>query len=200
MLSSLTPLAQAQYLEITTFLTTYLLHSQADRMLMGSSVEGRFPFLDYRVAEFAAGLPDQLKLRGLREKYVLRKAMGPLLSPQIAQRRKVPYRAPVAAALTGPGAPEYVRELLEPAAVSAAGLLVPEMVSRVRRKCTVAGEGAGETDQMALVGSLSMMLLHEHLVRRPRAAAALEPTKIVVGETARAVAQPGGESHLLEAV
>jgi asparagine synthase (glutamine-hydrolysing) len=198
--SGLTPLAQAQYLEITTFLTTYLLHSQADRMLMGFSIEGRFPFLDYRVAEFAARLPDQLKLRGLQEKYVLRKAMAPILAPEIAQRRKVPYRAPVAAALTGPGAPAYVRELLDPSAVSDAGLLSPEMVSRVLGKCTAAGESAGETDQMALVGSLSIMLLHEQLVRRPRTAASLEPARVVVGDTPRPAGSALRESHLLEAV
>ena len=43
--------ARAQYLEMTTFLAGYLLSSQGDRMLMGHSVEGRFPFLDHRLAE-----------------------------------------------------------------------------------------------------------------------------------------------------
>ena len=51
----MTPLGKVQYLEIATFLEGYLLHTQGDRMLMGHSIEGRFPFLDYRVAEFAAG-------------------------------------------------------------------------------------------------------------------------------------------------
>jgi len=198
--SGWTPLARAQYLEITTFLTTYLLHSQADRMLMGFSIEGRFPFLDHRVAEFAAGLPDGIKLRGLREKHVLREAMTPLLPPELAQRRKVPYRAPVAAALTGAGAPEYVRELLDPSAISDAGLLDATLVSRIVKKCTVAGERAGETDQMALVGSLSIMLLHEQFVRRPRKAPPLEPTKVVVGDTPGAVAGSSDASRLLEAV
>ena len=55
------PARAAQYLEISTFLESYLLHSQGDRMLMGHSIEGRFPFLDYRVAEFAAALPDALQ-------------------------------------------------------------------------------------------------------------------------------------------
>ncbi len=55
-----TPLAQAQYLEITSFLSPYLLSSQGDRMAMGNSVEGRYPFLDYRMVEFASRLPDWL--------------------------------------------------------------------------------------------------------------------------------------------
>ena len=82
------PLGKAQYVEIQTFLEGYLLHSQGDRMLMGHSIEGRFPFLDYRVAEFAAALPDRLRLRGLEEKYALRRrrqhvpARGGLCAPQ----------------------------------------------------------------------------------------------------------------------
>ena len=198
--SHLTPLAQAQYLEITTFLMPYLLHSQADRMLMGFSIEGRFPFLDYRVAEFAARLPDDLRLHGLEEKYVLRKAVSPLFPPEIAQRRKVPYRAPVAAALVGPSAPEYVGDLLDAAALTEAGLLDPQAVARVVRKCATAGESAGQTEEMALVGSLSIMLLHEQFVARPRTAAALEPTKVVVGDVVCTSPLLSGESRHLEAV
>ena len=73
---SFSALGKAQYLEITTFLEGYLLHSQGDRMLMGHSIEGRFPFLDYRVAELAARLPDRMRLRGLEEKHVLRLGDG----------------------------------------------------------------------------------------------------------------------------
>ena len=51
---SLRPLARAQYLEIRTLLSQYLLSTQGDRMLMANSVEGRFPFLDHRLAEFRA--------------------------------------------------------------------------------------------------------------------------------------------------
>src|SRR5690606_23292794 len=72
---AMTGLGKAQQLEVTTFLTGYLLQSQGDRMLMGNSVEGRFPFLDHRLAEFAARLPDRLRLNGLQEKYLLRKSL-----------------------------------------------------------------------------------------------------------------------------
>ena len=89
----MTPLGKVQYLEIATFLEGYLLHTQGDRMLTGHSIEGRFPFLDYRVAELAASLPDQLRLRGLSEKYLLRKAVEHRLPAEIASRKKRPYRA-----------------------------------------------------------------------------------------------------------
>src|SRR5690606_18947729 len=62
-------LAQDQYLEIRTLMSGYLLSAQGDRMLMGNSVEGRFPFLDREVMALAARLPDSYKLRGLDEKH-----------------------------------------------------------------------------------------------------------------------------------
>ncbi len=181
----LTPLGRAQYLEITTFLDGYLLHSQGDRMLMGNSVEGRFPFLDYRVAEFAAALPDRMKVRGLQEKYLLRKAVAPLLPDEIAARRKRPYRAPIVSAFVGSSAPEYVHELLDPGRLADVGLLDPEAVGRLRAKCEAAPERVGETDEMGLVGALSVMLLHDRLVAAPMLAEPAEARRVVVGATVR---------------
>lgn len=181
---SLTPLAKAQYLEIATFLSPYLLHSQGDRMLMGNSIEGRFPFLDHRVAELAARVPDDLRLRGLEEKHLLRRAVAPLLPRQVWERRKRPYRAPIAAAFVGPEAPGYVRELLDPQAVTEAAIFDPEAVGRVLAKCQANVEtGLSETDEMALVGIVSTMLLHDRLVARPRLAEPLVPTRVVVGDS-----------------
>ena len=88
-------LAKAQYLEISTFFQGYLLHTQGDRMLMAHSIEGRFPYVDVRLAELAARLPDSLRLRGLQEKYALRKAVEKVLPDAIRLRPKVPYRAPI---------------------------------------------------------------------------------------------------------
>ncbi len=189
----LTPLGQAQYLEIMTFLDPYLLHSQGDRMLMANSVEGRFPFLDYRVAEFAAALPDEMKLRGLEEKYLLRKVAARLLPPDVARRRKRPYRAPIVSAFVGPRAPEYVRDVFDPSRLEDVGVFRPDAVDRLVRKCAAAGEGGvGETDEMAFVGVISVMLLHDQLVAAPTLAAPVEPTKVVVGGSIRAsVPEPG---------
>jgi asparagine synthase (glutamine-hydrolysing) len=175
-------LGKAQYLEITSFLEGYLLHSQGDRMLMGHSIEGRFPFLDYRVAELAARLPDRLRLRGLEEKYALRKAVAPFLPKEVHARTKRPYRAPIGQVFVGPDAPEYARELLRPERIEEAGLLSADAVRRVVAKFEAAGgTRAGETDEMALVGAISTMLLHEQLVARPSLAPEAVPTRVVVG-------------------
>ena len=111
---SFTSLGKAQYLEVSTFLQLYLLHAQGDRMLMGNSVEGRFPYLDYRVAEFAAALRDRLLLRGLEEKYLLRQTASRRLPRAISERPKQPYRAPIGAVFCGPGAPAYATDSSSP--------------------------------------------------------------------------------------
>ena len=170
------PLGRAQYLEIVTFLEGYLLHSQADRMLMGNSVEGRFPYLDHRVAELAARLPDRLRLLGLGEKVALRRLARDLVPPAIVARRKQPYRAPIARALLD-GALDGV---LAADRVEAVGLLdasaVAALLAKARRSD---GAGVTETDEMALVGATTTMLLHERLVSSPSLAPPALPTKLV---------------------
>jgi len=180
------PLARAQYLEVATFFEGYLLHAQGDRMLMGHSIEGRFPFVDFRLAELAARLPDSLRLRGLREKYALRRVGERFLPPEIHARPKIPYRAPIRDVFFGSRSPEYVGELLRPERVEQAGVLEPAAVERVVAKFRQAGtRGVSETDEMALVGSISIMLLHEQLVARPQLAPPLRATRVVVGDESR---------------
>ncbi|MBX3141216.1 MAG: asparagine synthase (glutamine-hydrolyzing) [Trueperaceae bacterium] len=176
------PLGQAQYLEITTFLTGFLLHSQGDRMLAANSVEGRFPFLDVHVAEFAAGLPERLRLRDLREKYLLRKSLAGVLPDEINRRPKRPYRAPILRAFFGEGAPAYVDELLAPERLAATGLFnVPHVTKLAEKARRYAEVGFSESDEMGLVGVLSTMLLDETTVREPRLARAAVPTRVVEG-------------------
>jgi asparagine synthase (glutamine-hydrolysing) len=187
--ASFSTLGRAQYLEIITFLTGYLLHSQGDRMLMGNSVEGRFPFLDHRVAEFAARLPDSAKLPSLREKYILRRAVQPLLPENIVRREKRPYRAPILRAFMGRRAPAYVGDLLERGRLREAGIFAPGAVDQLVQKCRRNADGfVSESDEMALVGVLSVMLLDELFVQRPVLAPPAVPTRVVIGAT---VVAPG---------
>lgn len=88
------PLQHAQFLEIKTLLSGYLLSTQGDRMLMQHSVEGRFPYLDVHLIEWANRLPITFKLKALQEKYLLRKMAKNMLPEAIRQRTKMPYLAP----------------------------------------------------------------------------------------------------------
>ena len=80
------PMARDQYVEAHTLMPGYLLSSQGDRMAMAHSVEGRFPFLDHRVIEFANRLPPRYKLMGLTEKYLLKRAHARHLPPATVAR------------------------------------------------------------------------------------------------------------------
>jgi asparagine synthase (glutamine-hydrolysing) len=161
-------LAQDQYLEVRTLLSGYLLASQGDRMLMGHSVEGRFPFLDAEVVELANSLPARYKLRVLDEKHVLKRSARGLIPDEILRRPKQPYRSPDALSFVGPGAPDWVQAVVDPAAVAAAGVFDPAAVERLWRKCQRVGgrEQFSNADNMALVGVLSTGLLHQQLVQR----------------------------------
>lgn len=161
---SWSPLAQAQYLEIVTFMSPYLLSSQGDRVAMANSVEGRFPFLDYRVVEFCNRLPANLKLRGLKEKWLLRQLASKLLPQDIWQRRKRPYRAPIHRSFFHPDAPDYVSALLSEDALRESGLFNPLAVTQLVRKAQ-SGLQLGEVDDMAIAGVLSTQLVYQQFVK-----------------------------------
>jgi asparagine synthase (glutamine-hydrolysing) len=161
-------LARAQYLEITIFLSEYLLSSQGDRMMAAHAVEGRMPFLDHRVIAFANGLPPRLKLRGLTEKFVLKRAAEDLVPEEIWRRPKRPYRAPIHASLFPEGRPlDYVAQLLSPDVVAAFGYFNPAMVRALRTKIE-RGRPASESDDMALIGILTTQLVHRQFVEHFR--------------------------------
>jgi asparagine synthase (glutamine-hydrolysing) len=164
------PLAQAQYLEVVTLLSGYLISSQGDRMLMAHSVEGRFPFLDSDVMDFCNGLPADYKLRILDEKHILKKVARGVIPDQIVRRQKQPYRAPDAISFVGTDAPEYVREMLSEKALKESGLFDGAAVRGFYQKCLAKGKNAmtsatfSNSDNMALVGILSTQLLYHLFV------------------------------------
>lgn len=159
------PLAQDQYVEARTLLAGYLLWSQGDRVAMANSVEGRVPYLDHRVIEFANALPPHWKLRGLTEKDILRRALADLLPPAIAARPKQPYRSPDAASFFAGGEPlGYVADLLAGDRLRATGLFDPVAVGRLLDKAR-AGRVTGFADNQAFVGILSTMLVDHLFVR-----------------------------------
>jgi asparagine synthase (glutamine-hydrolysing) len=132
---------------------------------MANSIEGRFPFLDHRVIEFASRLPPSLKIRGLTEKYILKRAMKHLLPTEVSGRTKQPYRAPDSQSFFADGKPvDYVADLLSAERLRASGYFDPIAVGKLVSKCR-AGKVIGFSDNMAFVGILSTMLVDEMLIR-----------------------------------
>lgn len=158
-------LAQDQCVEIRTLLHGYLLASQGDRMLLGHSVEGRFPFLDKDVVALANRLPDAHKLRVLDEKHVLKHLARGKVPDSIIQRPKQPYRAPDALCFVGPDAPAYVAEVLAPEALAAANVFNPKLVQQLWTKCRDSQNTLSNTDNMALVAVISTQLLHQRFIQ-----------------------------------
>jgi asparagine synthase (glutamine-hydrolysing) len=83
------------YADIKTYLVELLM--KQDQMSMATSIESRVPFLDHKLVEFAAQLPDEWKLSGLTTKRILREAMKGLLPKAILTRRKMGFPVPFAA-------------------------------------------------------------------------------------------------------
>ena len=148
------PLHQAQYLETSFLLPGYILSSQGDRVSMANAVEGRYPFLDHRLVEFAAGIPTEMKLKGLDEKHILKRAAKGLVPAAIAERSKQPYRAPDSESFHDAG---YVDDVLSKSAVANAGLFNPDAVERLALKCRTQTVN-GFRDNAAFVGVLSTQL------------------------------------------
>ena len=87
-------LNQALYINAKTSLPNFILAYLGDRMEMAHSVEGRVPFLDHRVAEVCARIPVDMKVKGIREKHVLREAAKDVLIPEVYNRQKHPFTTP----------------------------------------------------------------------------------------------------------
>ena len=153
---------QAQYVEAKTLLANYLLCSQGDRMLMAHSVEGRFPYLDHRVIEFANRLDPRLKMHVLEEKYLQKRALGGMLPAGVLNRSKQPYRAPDSQAFAVTGL-ELVEDALGAGRLKDAGYFDVERVRLLWRKVQ-AGRATSARDNMAFVGVLSTQVWHRLFV------------------------------------
>lgn len=106
------PLEQLQAVDAETWLPGDIL-VKADRATMAWSLEARSPWLDYRLAELAAGLPAEWKITGLQGKYIFKKTLEPLLPGEILWRPKMGFVMPLKEWFRGELRPVYEREVLE---------------------------------------------------------------------------------------
>lgn len=158
-----TYLSKSQHIESTLFMSGYLLSSQGDRMAMANSVEGRYPFLDYRIIEFCSYLPDNFKLNCLNEKFLLKKLSVGKIPPSISNRPKQAYRSPIAESFCNQDTPEYIADLLSENTLKDFGIFDPQKVTNLVLNIKQQKAGS-ETDQMAIAGILSTQILHKKFI------------------------------------
>ena len=123
------PLNRLLYVDLKTFLPCLNL-AYTDKTSMAATLEVRVPFLNVELVELAARMPVQLKLRGLKRKYILKRAAESLLPRDVVWRKKAGFGAPVRSWLRGALRP-MVEDLLSEETVRRRGLFRPEEVRRI---------------------------------------------------------------------
>jgi asparagine synthase (glutamine-hydrolysing) len=158
-------LARLQDVDLGIYLVDDLL-VKTDRASMAHSLEARVPFLDPMVTNFALALPSRHKVRGLRKKVLLRKAVAPLIPSPLLRRRKRGFSIPAAAWLRGELEP-FARDTLAESTLRRQGFFEPPTVRRI-----LDDHGSGKEDlSRQLWGLLAFTLWHErHVESAPRPA------------------------------
>ena len=135
---SSTLLDRLLYADIKTYLVELLM--KQDQMSMATSIESRVPFLDHKLVEFGAGLPDDWKLSGWTTKRILREAMSDVLPTSILNRPKIGFPVPFAAWTRGPWH-AVARDVLLDRRTRERGIFDPAGIEHVLRE-----HAAGRTD------------------------------------------------------
>ena len=149
------PFSQLQYHELTIRLPNYITH-HLDHTTMAHSLEARVPFLDHEFIEFCTRIPPRLKMKRLREKYILRQAVRKLLPEQIVWRKKRGLMAPYDQWLREK-LPDFAVEMLSEANLRDKGYFHPPAVHDLLKR-----HRAGERDCGAhLFGILAIQLWDE---------------------------------------
>jgi len=130
--------------------------AKVDRASMAFSLEARVPFLDHRIVEWAAGLPEDLKIKGGTTKYILRESFKAQLPTEILERPKQGFDLPLAAWIRGPLKP-LVEELFSPSKLQRwPGLNGPAVIEMLRSH-----QEERQDFGLPLFGVLSIMLFLE---------------------------------------
>jgi asparagine synthase (glutamine-hydrolysing) len=114
------------YLDSVAYLPDDIL-TKVDRASMACSLETRVPLLDHRLVEFAWRLPLSMRIRGDTTKWALREVLHRYVPPEIVERPKRGFKAPVAAWLRG-ALRDWAECLLEPGRIEADGFLDPARI------------------------------------------------------------------------
>jgi asparagine synthase (glutamine-hydrolysing) len=151
---------QMLYLDLKLFLPCLNL-TYTDKTSMACSLEVRVPYLDHELVELAARIPAELKLRRFTRKYILKRALEPLLPRSIIHRKKAGFSAPLRAWLRRDFAP-MVDEMLSPERVKGRGYFDPVEVRRI-----IDANNSGQEDNaLKIFQLLTLELWHERFIDR----------------------------------
>jgi asparagine synthase (glutamine-hydrolysing) len=155
------PLNRSLYVGARIMLPGLLLSCKGDRVAMNSSVETRYPFLDEDVFSFLAQLHPRWKMRGLREKYILRLLADRWLPRAIAWRPKTMFRAPFDS-FSWDNPPAFIDQLLSEDSLKQTGYFNADAVRYWRQgfRGLRANSGQRLSIEMGLVGVVSTQLWH----------------------------------------
>jgi asparagine synthase (glutamine-hydrolysing) len=172
-------LNQAAYLEMTTRMSPYVLSSCGDRMSMAHGVEGRYPFLDHRLFEFAAALPTRSRLCGLREKEILRRWASRILPRGVKPEAISSFHQSATPHLFRRNSPAWINDHLSPDAIRRVGIFSPGAVETLIRSCR-SGSAVELPWHQPLVAILSTQLWHQQFLQSTLALAPLSVGKASV--------------------
>ncbi len=156
------PLNQSLYTAHKVMLSGMLLAAKGDRSLRNGSTEGRFPFLDERVVEFCTQLPPNYKLRGMKDKWLLRQVASRALPRPISRRPKTMFIANFSGTFLGDDRPAWVDQLLSEESLQASGYFdaaavrAGREIRRRSRKLSL----RGLMYDMGLTGVIATQLFH----------------------------------------
>jgi asparagine synthase (glutamine-hydrolysing) len=159
------PLNRSLYIGARIHLPGLLLNAKGDRVAMHSSVETRYPFLDEDVFAFLARLHPRWKMRGLRDKYILRLLAERWLPKPIAWRRKAMFRAPFDS-FHAEQVPAFVEQLLSKESLDKTGYFEPAAVHYWRQAFRTLRHGSPQraTLEMGLVGVIATQLWYHTFI------------------------------------
>ncbi len=126
------------YVDLKTYLVELLM--KQDQMSMAASIESRVPFLDHKLVEFAAALPERMKLRGMTTKWILREAVREILPASILNRKKMGFPVPFGVWMRG-GWNDVARDVLLDPRSRQRGIVEPAAVERL-----LAAHRSGQSD------------------------------------------------------
>ncbi|HEX8708517.1 MAG TPA: asparagine synthase C-terminal domain-containing protein, partial [Pyrinomonadaceae bacterium] len=144
------PINRLLYVDLKTFLPCLNL-TTTDKTSMAANLEVRVPFLNYELVELAARMPPDLKLRGLKRKYILKRVAEQLLPREVVWRKKAGFGAPIRSWLRGPLGP-LIADLLSDESIRRRGLFDAAEVRRI-----IAANLSGREDYNLQVFQLLML-------------------------------------------